>query len=144
MVEETLLLKLHRITSMKYLFVLLLSIGLQSELDLTIPEQPPVYIPPEKEFYFNLGDYKEPPSKAQMITFWTLNALDVYTTYNGVKKPNVYELNPILPKKPELEELLLQKAIVAGFISQNSSKRYIRFLNVTLTFVVINNYEIMK
>ena len=129
---------------MKYLFLLLLSIDLQSKLDLTIPEQPAAYIPPEEEFIFNFGDYKEPPTKNQMITFWTLNALDVYTTYNGVKKPNVYELNPVLPKKPELEELVLQKAIVAGFISQNSSKRYIRFLNVTLTFVVINNYEIMK
>ena len=129
---------------MKYLFLLLLSITLRAELDLTIPEQPPAYIPPEKEFIFNFGDYKESPTKNQMIVFWTLNALDVYTTYNGIKKPNVYEVNPILPKKPELEELLLQKAIVAGFISQNSSKKYIRFLNVTLTFVVINNYELMK
>ena len=129
---------------MKYLFLLLLSIGLKSELDLTIPEQPAVYIPPEKEFHLHLGDYNEPPTKNQMITFWTLNALDVYTTYNGVKKPNVYELNPVLPKKPELEELLLQKAIVVGFFSQNSSKNYIRFLNVSLTLVVIHNYEIMK
>ena len=129
---------------MKYLFLLLLSICLKSELDLTIPEQPAAYIPPEKEFIFNFGDYKEPPTKNQMITFWTLNALDVYTTYNGVKKPNVYELNPILPKKPELEELLLQKAIVVGFFSQNSSKNYMRFLNISLTLVVIHNYEIMK
>jgi len=129
---------------MKYLFLLLLSICLKSELDLTIPEQPAAYIPPEKEFIFNFGDYKESPTKNQMITFWTLNALDVYTTYNGVKKPNVYELNPILPKKPELEELLLQKTIVAGFFSQNSSKNYMRFLNISLTLVVIHNYEIMK
>jgi len=129
---------------MKYLLLLLLSISLQSELDLTIPEQPAAYIPPEKEFIFNFGDYKESPTKNQMITFWTLNALDVYTTYNGVKKPNVYELNPILPKKPELEELLLQKTIVAGFFSQNSSKNYMRFLNISLTLVVIHNYEIIK
>jgi len=129
---------------MKYLFLLLLSICLKSELDLTIPEQPAAYIPPEKEFIFNFGDYKESPTKNQMITFWTLNALDVYTTYNGVKKPNVYELNPILPKKPELEELLLQKTIVAGFFSQNSSKNYMLFLNISLTLVVIHNYEIMK
>jgi hypothetical protein len=129
---------------MKYLLLMLLSLGLKAELDLTIPEQPAVYVPPKKEFIFNLGDYKEPPTRNQMIFFWTLNALDVYTTYNGVKKPNVYELNPLLPKKPELEELLLQKAIVAGFVSQNSSKNYIRFLNVSLTLVVINNYEIIK
>ena len=130
---------------MKYLFVLLLSIGLQSELDLTIPEQPAAYIPPEKEFYLNLGDYKEPPTKAQIITFWTLNALDVYTTVESLKKcSSCTEQNPLLPDRPELEELLLQKAIVAGLISKHSSKRYITALNVSLTFVVINNYEIMK
>jgi hypothetical protein len=147
MVVAIQLLKLHRIINIKYLLLLLTSLSLQAsldKLDLTLPEQPAVYIPPEKEFIFNFGDYKEPPTKNQMITFWTLNALDVYITYNGVKKPNVYELNPILSKKPKLEELLLQKAIVSGFMSKHSSKKYIRFLNVTLTFVVINNYEIMK
>ena len=70
---------------MKYL-LLIISIGLRSELDLTIPEQPAAYIPPEKEFYFNLGDYNEPPTKAQIVTFWTVNALDVYTTYKVLKK----------------------------------------------------------
>ena len=129
---------------MKYLFLLLLSLSLKAELDLTIPEQPPAYIPPEKEFFFNVGDYNEPPTRNQLIVFWTLNALDVYTTVQGTKKPNVYEKNPLLPKKPELEELLLQKAIVGGFFSKNSSKRYIRFLNISTTIVVINNYELMK
>ena len=133
---------------MKYLLLLLTSLSLQAsldELDLTIPEQPAAYIPPKKEFFLNLGDYKEPPTKNQMIFFWTLNALDVYTTVEGLKKcSSCTEQNPLLPDRPELEELLLQKATVAGLISQNSSKRYIRFLNVTLTFVVINNYEIIK
>ena len=131
---------------MKYLLLLLTSLSLQAsldELDLTLPEQPAVYIPP-KEFILNFGDYNEPPTKNQMIFFWTLNALDVYTTYKGLKKPNVYEQNPILSKKPKLEELLLQKAIVAGFMSKHSSKKYIRFLNVTLTLAVINNYTIIK
>ena len=41
---------------MKYLFLLLLSLSLKAELDLTIPEQPAAYIPPEKEFYLHLGD----------------------------------------------------------------------------------------
>ena len=130
---------------MKYLFLLLLSLSLKAELDLTIPEQPAAYIPSEKEFYLNLGDYNEPPTKAQIVTFWTVNALDVYTTYKVLKKCNTCtEQNPLLPKRPKLEELLLQKAIVAGLISQKSSKRYIRFLNISLTLVVIHNYEIMK
>ena len=129
---------------MKYLFLLLLSIGLKSELDLTIPEQPAAYIPPEKEFFLNLGDYKEPPTKNQMVVFWTLNALDVYTTHEGLRKCRYCtEQNPLLPKRPELEELLLQKAIVAGLISKHSSKNVITSMNVILTYAVINNYEVM-
>jgi len=128
---------------MKYLLLMLLSLSLKAELDLTIPEQPAVYVPP-KEFIFNVGDYNEPPTRNQMIFFWTLNALDVYTTYEGLKKPNVYEKNPLLEDKPHLDNLLIQKAIVAGFISQNSSKNYITSMNIVLTFVVINNYNIIK
>ena len=130
---------------MKYLLLLLLSISLQSELDLTIPEQPAAYISSEKEFFLNLGDYKEPPTKTQMVTFWTLNALDVYTTHEGMRKCSTCkEQNFLLPKRPKLEELLLQKAIVAGFISKNSSKNFITAMNISLTFVIINNYEIIK
>jgi len=129
---------------MKYL-LLIISIGLRSELDLTIPEQPAAYIPPEKEFYFNLGDYNEPPTKAQIVTFWTVNALDVYTTYKVLKKCNTCtEQNPILPDRPQLEELILQKTIVAGVISKNASKNFITSMNIALSLVVINNYEIIK
>jgi hypothetical protein len=128
---------------MKYLLLLLLSLGLKAELDLTIPEQPAVYIP-DKKFLLKWGDYNEPPTKNQIIFFWTINALDVYTTYEGLKNPNISEVNPLLGKKPNLDNLLIQKAIVAGFISKNSNKNYITFLNVGLTLVVINNYNIAK
>ena len=129
---------------MKYLLLMLLSLGLKAELDLTIPEQPAVYVPP-KEFFFNLGDYNEPPTINQMIFFWTIDALDVYTTHQGMKKCSTCEeQNPLLPKRPELKEQLLQKAIVAGFLSKHSSKKYITVLNVTLTYAVVNNYNIIK
>jgi hypothetical protein len=127
---------------MRYLLLLLLSLGLNAELDLTIPEQPAVYVP-TKEFIFNWGDYNEPPTKQQMIAFWTLNALDVYTSHQGLKNPNVSEVNPLLGKDPSLERLILHKAVVAGVLSKHSSKRYIRGVNVLLTFAVINNYEHM-
>jgi len=133
---------------MKYLLLLLTSLSLQAsldELDLTLPEQPAAYISPEKQFFLNLGDYKEPPTKAQMITFWTLNALDVYTTIKVLKNcSSCTEQNPLLPDRPELEELLLQKAIVGGLMSKHSSKNYITAMNVGLTYAVINNYKIMK
>ena len=129
---------------MKYLFLLLLSIGLKAELDLTLPEQPAAYIPPEKNFYLHLGDYNEPPTKAQIITFWTLNALDIYTTYEGLKKPNTKESNFLIGEDPHLDEILIQNAIVGTLISKHSSKNYIRVINVTLTYAVVNNYGYMK
>jgi len=126
---------------MKYLLLMLLSLGLKSELDLTLPEQPAAYIPPKPKL-LNLGDYNEPPTKTQLITFWTLNVLDVYTTVEGLKRcSNCEETNPFLPDRPELEELLLQKAIVGTFFAKNSSENYIIVMNVALTFAVINNYS---
>tara|TARA_A100001011_G_scaffold190255_1_gene198851 strand:- start:2303 stop:2689 length:387 start_codon:yes stop_codon:yes gene_type:complete len=126
---------------MKYLWLLLFGISLQAELDLTLPEQPAAYIPPEPKL-LNLGDYNEPPTKAQLITFWTLNVLDVYTTVEGLKRcSNCEETNPFLPNRPELEELLLQKAIVVTFMTRNSNEDFINSMNVGLTFAVINNYS---
>ena len=132
-----------KVINMKYIFLLLLSLTLNAELDLTIPEQPAVDIP-NKEFILKWGDYNEPPTKNQIIFFWTLNALDVYTTYEGLKNPSIYEANLLLGNKPNLDNLLIQKVIVAGFISKNSNKNYITFMNIGLTLIVINNYNIAK
>jgi len=132
---------------MKYLLLLLTSLSLQAsldELDLTLPEQPAVYIPPEKEFFLHLGDYNEPPTKNQMILYWTLNALDVYTTYEGLKQPGVKEVNILLGDKPHLDNLLIQKAIIGGFIAKNGSSNYITLSNTVLTLAIINNYYIIK
>ena len=132
---------------MKYLFLLLTSLSLQAsldKLDLTLPEQPDIYIPPEKEFFLNLGDYNEPPTRGQMIIFWTLNAVDVYTTYEGLKQPDVKEANLLLGDKPHLDNLLIQKAIIGGLVAKNSSQNYITFTNTILTLTVINNYNIIK
>ena len=128
---------------MKYLILLslLFSVCLQS-LDLTIPEQPAAEIP-EKEYFFNWGDYNEPPTKSQVITFWILQGLDVYTTHQGLKKcRSCIETNPLLPEKPSLEELLLKKAIVGSLLINNSSKRYITALNIYVTLIVINNHNL--
>ena len=127
---------------MKYLLLMLLSLDLNAKLDLTIPEQPAVDIP-NKEFILKWGDYNEPPTKNQIIFFWTLNALDVYTSYEGLKNPSIYEANPLLGKDPSLEKLILYKAVIGGVLSKHGSKKYIRSVNVILTFTIINNYEHM-
>lgn len=134
---------------MKYLTILLLSFPIYSlDLDLTIPELPhdyvvsPAFIPEER--FLHLGDYQEPPTRGQIIYFWTFNALDVWTTHRGMKhSPLTKEANPLLPDRPTLEELILQKAIVGGLLHKHSSSDYMRFLNISLTWAVWNNYDII-
>ena len=46
-----------------------------------------------------------------MTTFWVLQALDIYSTYKGMKYDCLKESNPLLPAVPELEELVLHKAV---------------------------------
>ena len=126
---------------MKYL-LLLLTVSLHS-LDLTIPEQPAADIP-EKEFLFNWeDDYNEPPTKPQLITFWVLQGLDVYTTHQGLKKcGGCKETNALLSDQPELSELLLHKAIFAPFIINNFSKDQVTIMNGAIAVQVVKNYEI--
>ena len=128
---------------MKYLLLVLLSFQLSSELDLTIPEQPAIPIPPQKKF-LQFVEIKEPPTKAQLVTFWTLNVLDVYTSHQGLKKENVYEANRLYSKKPKLEELIIGKLIIGTILHNNFEKNELRIANVILTVTVVNNYEIMK
>ena len=52
-------------------------------------------------------------------------------------------MNPLLPDRPKLEELLLQKAIVGGLIHWQGSENYMRGINIGLTFAVVNNYNIV-
>ena len=128
---------------MRYLLLLLLSLGLNAELDLTIPEQPAAHIPPQKKF-LQFVEIKEPPTKAQLVTFWTLNVLDVYTSHQGLKKENVYEANRLYSKKPKLEELIIGKLIIGTILHNNFEKNELRIANVFLTYAVINNYEYMQ
>lgn len=112
-------------------------------LDLTIPEQPAVYV--ERKRYLNLGDFDTSPSKCQMTLFWTLNVLDVWSTMRALERcPTCTEKNPLLPKRPRLEELLLQKAIIGGTMHYFGSADYITVMNTTLIYVVHSNYNLVE
>lgn len=132
---------------MKYLTILLLSFPIYSlDLDLTIPELPYDYEPIEIEEkrFLHLGDFNEPPTRGQIIYFWTFNALDVWTTHRGIKSsPYIREANPLLDDRPTLEELIFHKAIVAGLMHKHSSSDYMQVLNISLTWAVWNNYDII-
>ena len=79
--------------------------------------------------------------------FAIIHALDIASTMYALENRNtLYEGNPLLPKRPELKELVLQKAIIiytlkyAGIFSDHPvAERYIDISNVLVTGVVINN-----
>ena len=129
---------------MKYLILLFTCLQLQAELDLTIPEQPAAYIPEKKFLQFDYyKHYREPPTRAQMITFWTLNALDVITTYEALKAfPNGTEQNPLYPNRPSLGQLVAGKIILGSLVGNSMSKKPMYFFNAQLSVVVYHNYSL--
>ena len=126
---------------MKYLLLVLLSFQLSAELDLTIPEQPAVYVP--RENILPAMDWVETNMQKEIIIYWTLTVLDVYTTHEGLKDPNVYELNPLLGKRPSLAQLILLKSISSIIILNTYFKCFsppISFLTRTIS----TNYKMSK
>ena len=127
---------------MKYLLLVILSFQLSAELDLTIPEQPAVYVP--RENILPAMDWVETDMQKEIIIYWTLNVLDVYTTHEGLKDPNVYELNPLLGKRPSLAQLILLKSISSVIILNTYTKEDMYYMNLILFAAVDNNYQIIK
>ena len=92
----------------KLLFVLLfLSFSAQAEVDLTYElewdwdriEQDGKRIYKKPNIFEDI-EWNEPPSKLDWTIFYTLQILDVYTTYDGLKYDCVKETNPIFGKNP--------------------------------------------
>jgi len=120
---------------------------LATTLNLSIPDidvTTPIKIkePPKK--FLQFIEYKEPPTKQQYVIYWGLNALDIYTTYRALKKPNIVEGNPLLGSNPSLDKLVLFKILGGSLVGNNLDKKMMTGANVTLTYVVYRNYKIIK
>lgn len=85
--------------------------------------------------------------------FVAINILDIVSTMYALENRNtLVEGNPLLPKRPELEELILQKTLsiyflkYLGIFSEHPADQwYVNSANVLLTGTVINNlYQINK
>lgn len=104
----------------------------------------PYEIPQERKYLQNL-EYNEPPTEGQLRAFYILHALDVITTYEGLKSdPNVREMNFLFYNndRPSLGELLLFKSIVLPVIANNVNSEVMQTSNIMIAYAIINNYEI--
>ena len=81
--------------------------------------------------------------------FWTLQALDIYTTTKGLQYDCVYEANILLPRKPDLNDLVRHKALI--FIPififlpvYKLNEGGLTFSNTLTAAVVANNFAVNK
>ena len=83
-------------------------------------------------------------------TFASLQLLDVYTTYRGLKYDCVKETNPLFGRKPTVERMLLTKtALLAPAIRtdlKNDRLEYktMRELNTFMFMIILNNAHVTK
>ena len=79
--------------------------------------------------------------------FVAMNVLDIASTMYALENRDILvETNPLLPERPELEELIIQKTLsiyllkYVGIFSEHPADQwYINSANVLLTGVVLNN-----
>ena len=93
-------------------------------------------------------DWNEP---AHQYFFW-INLADMASTVYALEnRDNLYEGNFLLDDTPEIEELLLQKAIVTYgfhqiglFSGEKATDDWLYLLNVAVTLATINNYRLIQ
>lgn len=92
-------------------------------------------------------EFREMANDAQYTIFWTLQVLDVYSTYRGLKYQCVYEANPIVGPNPDLAKLVTHKTVFLHPIAviqplEILTKQEVQNYNVFYTTVVYNNYTV--
>lgn len=124
-------------------------------LSSSLPAKPDIYWRITKAPYLNKPeayvDYSLP--KAQLHfklqekpyqEFIALQLLDIYTTHRAVNiKGYALEANPLLPKQPSLELLLVLKGASSYLIIRDASPQQITNINTLYHLVLLNNLYVM-
>ena len=76
--------------------------------------------------------------------FILLNILDGYTTYRGLKNPNVTELNPILGNNPSPGKLAAIKTFGTWYTYKYVPESDLKILNKILLIIVMNNLDVLN
>ena len=90
----------------------------------------------------------EPISNAKWATFTVLQLADIYTTYKGLQYDCVMETNPLFGESPSLSRMFFTKAAILGpaieydIENGNVTPQIIDQMNIMMSFVVINNYNV--
>lgn len=107
----------------------------------------------EKQIDFSHLEFmleRKPASKAMWFTFATLQLLDVYSTERGMRYDCVKELNPLLPKRPTVGEMIALKTFILAptYYTINEAvtitNRDLFAPSILTSVVVLNNYHVNR
>jgi len=90
-------------------------------------------------------EFREPADRGMLFTFYLLQVLDVATTAYAVDRFDcVREVNPMLPHKPSVEELILFKSLPLWFIHslEPTTQELAPATGITAA-VVANNFDVI-
>ena len=105
------------------------------------PEPVDLFETSHKKYNFEF-EFKEPNRDFEI--FILLNILDGYTTYRGLKNPNVWEASPLLGNRPTPERIIIQKAVGTYYVHRYVLESDLKILNKALFYLVINNVEALN
>jgi hypothetical protein len=101
-------------------------------------------------FNLDLPPLKEPASKLSWSLFYTLQVLDVYTTEKALEYGCVEELNPILGKSPNVNDIIGLKVLLLGptiWYTNNYTTltdNDLAGMNLLMSVVVANNFDVLS
>ena len=102
----------------------------------------------QTDIILNLPPLIEPASSLSWLVFGTLQLLDVYSTVEAVKYDCIYEMNPLLSKKPELHEIIVLKTLILVpglFVHQRNNlitDEELQGANYLMSTIIANNFHV--
>lgn len=103
----------------------------------------------ERDRIFKDLDWKEGTREYQWFLFYSLQALDVYSTHRGLQYDCIKEGNPLLGDRPTVPHMITHKTVFLApiWMLQNEGiyTRYeINFYNTMAGLVVYNNFRLLE
>ena len=92
-------------------------------------------------------EFTEMATDTQYKIFWTLQVLDIYSTYRGLKYDCVFEGNPLVGPNPDLAKLVTHKTVALHPVAilqplDVFTKDQVQAWNVFYTTIIHNNYTV--
>ena len=102
----------------------------------------------ERDIIFKDLDWNESTREYQWFVFYSLQALDVYSTHRGLQYDCIKEGNPLLGDRPTVLHMVTHKTIFLSPIwaLQNEgvyTRREINIYNTMAGVVVYNNFRLL-